>query len=427
VRVAGLKRSTVRDLRRDNRSVLLWSLFFGQPCSRQDLSEATGLSTASVSNVVRELIGDGIVVEAGSVDSDGGRPRVLLRMNPDYGYVAGVDVGETRVRVEMFDLTMAVRARAEYPLDPSEHGVGVVVDRISAGLAQVQADAGLGPGAVLGAGVGVPGVVEQGSEVLVHGQTYGWDAVPLARLLRPAAAFPLYIDNGAKTMGQAELWFGAGRGSRQVVVCLMGSGLGASVISGGSPGPGSSAAAVEWGHTTVSVGGRPCRCGSQGCLEAYVGAEAILDRYGLPLPVADEESALGALAELAGAADERAARVLDETAVYLGAGIANLINLFGPERVIIGGWAGLMLGERMLPAIREAARQHSLTHRFAQASIELGSLGPDAVALGAATLPMERFLNGMLNASRPGEAPAGSSSPGGTPGPVRPAADRAAG
>jgi predicted NBD/HSP70 family sugar kinase len=396
--VTDLKRSTVRDLRRDNRSVLLWSLFFGQPCSRQDLSEATGLSTASVSNVVRELIGDGIVAEAGSVDSDGGRPRVLLRMNPDYGYVAGVDVGETRVRVEMFDLTMAVRAKAEYPLDPSEHGVGVVVDRISAGLAQVQADAGAGPGAVLGAGVGVPGVVEQGPEVLVHGQTYGWDAVPLARLLRPAAAFPLYIDNGAKTMGQAELWFGAGRGSRQVVVCLMGSGLGASVVSGGSPGPGGSAAAVEWGHTTVSVGGRPCRCGSQGCLEAYVGAEAILDRYGLPLPVADEESALAALAALAGAADARAAKVLDETALYLGAGIANLINLFGPERVIIGGWAGLMLGERMLPAIREAARQHSLTHRFAQASIELGSLGPDAVALGAATLPMERFLNGTLAA-----------------------------
>lgn len=403
------KRSTVRDLRRDNRSVLLWSLFFGQPCSRQDLSEATGLSTASVSNVVRELIGDGIVVEAGSIDSDGGRPRILLRLNPRYGYVAGVDVGETRVRVEMFDLTMAVRAKADYPLDPREHGADVVADRISAGLAQVQRDAGVGPGAVLGAGIGVPGMVEQGAEVLVHAQTYGWDAVPLARLLRPAAAFPLYIDNGAKTMGQAELWFGAGHGARQVVVCLMGSGLGASVV-GGSPGPGSSAATVEWGHTTVSVGGRACRCGSRGCLEAYVGAEAILDRYGLPLPGPDEESALAALAALADGSDSRATEVLDETALYLGAGIANLINLFGPERVILGGWAGLMLGERILPAIREAARQHSLTHRFAQASIELGRLGPDAVALGAATLPMERFLDGTLaarSAASPEEAVGG--------------------
>ncbi len=121
------RRWTVRDLRRDNRSVLLSSLFFGQPCSRQELSGATGLSPASVSNVVRELIGEGMVSEAGSVDSDGGRPRVLLQINADFGYVVGVDVGETRVRVELFDLAMVERAKADYRLDPREHGVGLDV------------------------------------------------------------------------------------------------------------------------------------------------------------------------------------------------------------------------------------------------------------------------------------------------------------
>ena len=391
------RRSTVRDLRRDNRSVLLWTLFANQPCSRQDLSEATGLSTASVSNVIRELITDGVVVEAGSVDSDGGRPRILLEMNPGCGYVAGVDVGETRVLVELFDLMMSVRARAEYSLDPREHDVSVVVDRIAAGLAGVLSDAGVDPSAVLGVGVGVPGVVEQGSDVLVHAQAYGWNAVPLQRLLQPAVGLPLFIDNGAKTMGQAELWFGAARQTRQAVVCLMGSGLGASIITG-FPGRGGSSAAVEWGHTTIELGGRSCRCGSKGCLEAYVGAEAILDRYGLAAADQDEESALAALVS---ASTARAAEILNETALYLGAGIANLINLFGPERIILGGWAGLLLGERILPAIREAARQHSLTHRFAQTSIELGRLGADAVALGAATLPMERFLNGALTLRRP--------------------------
>ena len=120
--MAERKRSTVRDLRRDNRSVLLWSLFIGQPCSRQDLSWATGLSTASVSNVVREFIDEGIVTEAGSVDSDGGRPRALLQMDPDYGRVIGVDVGETRIRVEMFDMTMAMRASADY--SPRRPGAG---------------------------------------------------------------------------------------------------------------------------------------------------------------------------------------------------------------------------------------------------------------------------------------------------------------
>jgi predicted NBD/HSP70 family sugar kinase len=391
------RRSTVRDLRRDNRSVLLWTLFANQPCSRKDLSEATGLSTASVSNVIRELISDGIVIEAGSVDSDGGRPRILLEMNPGRRYVAGVDVGETRVMVELFDLTMSVRARAEYALDPREHGVDVVVDRIGAGLAKVLSEGGVDPSAVLGVGVGVPGVVEQGTEVLVHGQAYGWDAIPLERLLQPAVGLPLFIDNGAKTMGQAELWFGAARNARQAVVCLMGSGLGASIITG-SPGRGGSSAAVEWGHTTIELGGRSCRCGSRGCLEAYVGAEAILDRYGLGAAGEDEESAL---ATLISASTARAAEILNETALYLGAGIANLINLFGPERIIIGGWAGLLLGERILPGIREAARQHSLTHRYEQTSIELGRMGSDAVALGAATLPMERFLSGALELRGP--------------------------
>jgi predicted NBD/HSP70 family sugar kinase len=401
--VAGRKRSTVRDLRRDNRSVLLWSLFFGQPCSRQDLGWATGLSTGSVSNVVRELIADGIVTEAGSVDSDGGRPRALLRMEPDYGRVIGVDVGETRIRVEMFDMTMTVRASADYALVPQERGIDVVADRVRAGLASVLADGNCPASQVLGVGIGVPGVVEhEGTEAVVYAQTYGWDAVPLSRLLRTAGDFPLYIDNGAKTMGQAELWFGAGRGARQAVVCLMGSGLGASIVTG-TPGLGGTSAAVEWGHTTVEVGGRSCRCGSRGCLEAYLGAGAILDRYGRSLPGEDEESVL---ASLVAAADDRAAEILDETALYLGAGIADLVNLFGPERIILGGWAGLLLGKRILPAVRDAARRHALHHRFAQTSIELGGLGPDAVALGAATLPMERFLDGALT-TRSGDRAAG--------------------
>jgi predicted NBD/HSP70 family sugar kinase/biotin operon repressor len=387
------KRGTVRDLRRDNRSVLLWSLYFDRPRSRQDLSQSTGLSPASVSNVIRELIDEGIVIEAGSVNSDGGRPRVLLQMNSGYGYVIGVDVGETRIRVELFDLTMTELAKADFPLDPREHGVEVVVDRILAGLTAVLAGAGVDSSAILGVGIGVPGVVEQGPEVLVHGQTYGWDAVPLQRLLRTGTDLPLHIDNGAKTMGQAELWFGAGRGAQHAVVGLIGSGVGASIISHGSTHRGSTSSAGEWGHTTVMVGGRACRCGSYGCLEAYVGAEAILERYGLALPGNDQESALAALIDKA-TTSAAAADVLDQTVLYLGAGIADLINLFNPERIILGGWAGLLLGAQWLPEIREAARRHSLRHPFAETSIELCRLGPDAVALGAATLPVERFLNG---------------------------------
>jgi predicted NBD/HSP70 family sugar kinase len=401
------RRGTVRDLRRENTSSVLWSLYFSRPRSRQDLSAATGLSPASVTNVVRDLLDEGIVTEAGSQDSDGGRPRVLLDVDPGYGFVAGVDVGETRVRVGLFDLTLAERAKAEYPLDPAEHGADVVARAIADGLRAVLADAGIDPEAVLGVGIGVPGIVEQGSEAVVHGQTFQWDAVPLERLLRAYTDLPLHFENCAKTTGQAELWFGAGRGVRSAVVALIGSGVGASLISGGSIYRGATSSAGEWGHTTIVADGRRCRCGSSGCLEAYVGAEAILDRFGGATPPNaapgnapdDEESALAALVAAA-ESSPTAAALLAQTAEYLGLGIANLINLFNPERVIVCGWAGLLLGGRLLPAIRESAGRHSLRHPFAATSIELGVLGPDEAVLGAATLPLELFLNGARRRSR---------------------------
>jgi predicted NBD/HSP70 family sugar kinase len=384
----------VRDLRRENRAVVLWSLYFSRPGSRQDLSTATGLSPASVTNVVRDLLDEGIVTEVGSEDSDGGRPRVLLDINPDYGYVIGVDVGETRILIELFDLTMTVRAKAEYRLNPAEHEVDEVVRDIASGLTAVLTDGGIDPAAVLGVGIGVPGIVEQAPEVLVHGQTYGWDAVPLERRLREHTVLPMRFENCAKTMGQAELWSSAGRGAWNAAVVLIGSGVGASLISGGGMYQGATSSATEWGHSTVVVGGRRCRCGSQGCLEAYVGAEAILDRCGSPaaLSAEDEESMLAALITADSSSATHA--VLAETAQYLGVGIGNLINLFMPERVIISGWAGLLLGGQLLPAIRESARSSSLRHPFAAASIELSQLGPEAVTFGAATLPMEDFLNG---------------------------------
>jgi predicted NBD/HSP70 family sugar kinase len=390
------KRGTVRDLRRQNRAAVLWSLYLSQPCSRQELGAATGLSAASVTNVIRELIDEGVVIETGLAESDGGRPRTMLAMNPRYGYVIGVDIGETRTRVELFDLTMTERARAEYPLDQAaEHDVAVVVGQIAAGLDTVLAGSGIDREAILGVGIGVPGIIERGPEVLVHGQTYGWDAVPLEKLLRAHTDLPFRFDNGAKTMGRAELWFGAGRGAQNAVMVLIGSGVGASLISGGATYEGATSSAAEFGHVTVAVGGRKCRCGASGCLEAYVGAAAILERYGRPMAANDQELAL---AELIGAADasSRAAGLLGETTGYLGAGIGSLINLFNPELVILGGWAGLLLGARLLPEIRESARRHSLRHPFAATSIELGQLGPGAVARGAATIPVESFLNGAL-------------------------------
>src|SRR3954451_18724687 len=194
------------------------------------------------------------------------------------------------------------------------------------------------------------------------------------------------------------MWFGAGRGARHAVIVLIGSGAGAAVITNGATYQGASSSAGEWGHTTIVHGGRECRCGAKGCLEAYIGAPGLLERYrkarrGRETPGDDEAGRVQSLLDAAARSDV-AADLLDQTADLIGAGIANLINLFNPERIVIGGWAGLLLGRRLLPRIRESAGDNALPHPYGQVTIELGGLGPGAVALGAATLPVAALLAG---------------------------------
>ena len=385
-----VRRTTVRDMRRSNRSVILSSIYRDGPLSRQELSVRTSLSAASVSNLVGELIAEGVVEEAGSVESEGGRPRVLLRVSPTFRYVVGAEVGETRVRVELFDLAMNVLATVDHPID--EPQPSVVVKHVLEGLATVIASAGVRSNQILGLGVAVAGVVE--GNAVVDAQTLGWDAVPLGAMLAEGTDIPILVDNGANMLGQAEMWFGAGRGATDAVIALVGSGVGSALIAGGADYRGTRSSAGEWGHMTIAYGGRQCRCGAIGCLEAYVGAEGVLDRYrqagGSGLS-ADEETAFVELLEAA-STSEVAATVVTDTIGYLAAGFANLVNLVNPERIVLGGWAGLLLGERYLPQLREEVGKHALRQPYQQVSIVLCALGRDAVALGAATLPVFRLL-----------------------------------
>lgn len=404
----------VRDVRRSNTSLLLRHLYFNPRVSRLELSRATGLSAASVSSVVAELIDAGVVVESGAVESEGGRPRILLEVAADRFQVIGVDVGETRVRVERLDLALTELARAEIPMTPGHYQPKEVIAGIAAGLGIVGVPEPGSGAELLGVGIGVPGIVVGPPESVVHCQTIGWDAVPLEALLREVTDLPLFIDNGANTLGQAEMWFGAGRGASDTLFLLIGSGIGASVMVDGVAYRGSSTSAGEWGHVTTAIGGRQCRCGARGCLEAYIGAESVIARYGEAVDdasdladAADEESALLRILAAAGqhpsSPQASAARaVLDETALHLGVSIGNLINLFNPERIIIGGWAGLLMSHELLPRVQEVAREHALRYPFSMATIELGQLGSDAVARGAATLPVARFLNTARLPSRTG-------------------------
>ncbi|WP_344834597.1 ROK family protein [Actinocorallia longicatena] len=396
-------RNTTRDLRRGNRESLLRALAYRGPTSRQKMSDLTGLSTATVSTLIAGLLAEGVVVEAGALESDGGRPRILIEINPGHGHLIGVDVGETRIRLELFDLRLTGIAKAEYAVVRGEHDPERVAEDILRGVRTLITDAGIDSSRVLGVGIGVPGVVAEGG--VVDAPTYGWARAPLGELLRARTPLPLHIDNGAKTLGLAELQFGAGQGSDHVIVALLGTGVGVAIINDGTLYRGISNSAGEWGHTIVERDGRRCRCGRRGCLEAYVGAGAILERYASLAPGAlhqgvDEETALAALIADADAGSAPAVQVLAETADWLAIGLANLINLFNPERVLLACWAGRLLGTALLTEIRAATRRRTMASLYDDATISLGALGPDAVALGAATLVLESFLATASTAPR---------------------------
>jgi predicted NBD/HSP70 family sugar kinase len=404
------RRTTVRDVRRANRASLLTDLFHGGRQSRQQLGETTALSQASVSNLIGEMIDEGLVEEAGLVGSDGGRPRALLRVAPGYGYVVGADVGETRVLVELYDLAMSRLGVARYALGTTGTAPEKVAARLLDGLEAVVAEAGVQRSEVLGFGVGVAGVVDQTGGAVVYSQTTNWDAVPLGAMLREKTGVPVFVENGAKTVGQAEMWFGAGRGARHAVIVMVGTGVGAAVVMDGHSYRGANSNAGEWGHTTLVYDGEVCRCGARGCLEAYIGAETVNRKLAAAAGRPYDPALLTRMLAADGSLDGAAADVVAQTVGYLGAGIAGLINLFSPERIVLGGPAGLALGERFLPEIRAAAARHALRHPYSRTRIDLCQLGPDAVAMGAATLPIARLLadGGLPPAATAPAAPASS-------------------
>lgn len=394
-------RSTVRDLRRRHRRIILQRLYVDGRMSRLEMSHRSGLSAATVTNVVADLLTDGIVIEVGSEESEGGRPRTILAINPVYGYFIGVDVGETHVRIELFDLTLRSLRTIIHRLTPVDNHPSSVARHIIAGVSALLADTAVPADKVVGIGVGVPGVVERAGGVFVHAPSWGWRAVPLLAMLDERITLPITLDNGAKAMAQAELWFGAGRDVDDLAVVLIGTGIGAGIITQGTLYRGATNGAGEWGHTTLALDGRLCRCGSHGCLEAYAGAEGIIASLRAVSPRSpifvnddEQEGMIMALVAAAKRGDHIAVGVLEETTRYLGAGIANLINLFNPRRVVIGGWAGQQIAPSILPRLREIIALYALEQPLEAATVVVGQLGPDAVAMGAATLALDVFLGG---------------------------------
>ncbi|HOW00830.1 MAG TPA: ROK family transcriptional regulator, partial [Rhodoglobus sp.] len=320
--------ATVGEVRQRNRSQALRSIILSGQTSRAELARDCGLSVASVTNLVSELISEGLVMEAGSVASSGGRPVTLLAPNPSGAYFLGADVGERGVAVELFDLTMT-RIDREF----RGGAEGEQLDAIGRDLdAALDALRDRNPEAwprVVGLGLGLPGIVEQGAdgEQTLYAQSLGWPAVPVRQLVTHDIA--VFAENGAKTEAMAEVWDGAARGVDEALVVLLGRGVGLAIVSDGELAHGLNSSAGEWGHVKIVRGGRVCRCGGRGCVEAYLGADAILASWREAGGQFDGSGwgALGGLLDAEQAGDTVAAAVVEEIVSTLGSALGGLVNL----------------------------------------------------------------------------------------------------
>jgi predicted NBD/HSP70 family sugar kinase len=385
--------ANVTDVRQRNRAQALRSIIRAGQTSRAEVARESGLSIASVTNLVSELIADGLVAEAGSVASAGGRPVTLIVPNPSGAYFLGADVGERGVAVELFDLSLA-RIDREFrggrEGEPSEviaadltHALDALRDRNRAVWDRV-----------VGIGLGLPGIVETGPDgQVLYAQSLGWDPIPVDDLI--SHALPVFAENGAKTQAMAELWDGAARGIDEALVVLLGRGVGLGIVSDGVLAHGLTSSAGEWGHVKIVRGGRLCRCGGHGCVEAYLGADAVLEAWRDAGGVFEGSGwgAIGELLEADQAGDRVASQVVDEIVATLGSALGGLVNLTNPERVIVGGWVGLRLMESLADRIESATRAEALVRPGAQFSIVPCRFGGDTVALGAAMMPLEALLN----------------------------------
>lgn len=392
---------TSRDIRTANRYGVLRHIVAESPVSRQEVAAATGLSLATVANLVGELLELGMLVEVGYEDSDGGRPRGLVAVNSSGGALIGVDVAETYVHVELFDLALTVLARADKelrPERPEENDPTKVVAHIAAAVASVVGQAEIAPDRVLGVGISMPGQVDREGGVSVFAPNWDWHDVPLLRMLADHIPYPLYLDNPLRACTVAEQWFGAARGRGDAVVVNLGTGVGAGLALGGALHRGVSNSAGEWGHTTLILDGRQCHCGNRGCVETYVGAPGIMRNLRELSPDSsllradDQTATIEALGRGLADGDPVAAQVVRDTARYLGAGLADLINLLNPEVIVLSSWVAAALGEGLLTEVREAVAGRALRRPLASTEIVLCPIPSNPVSLGAATFVLEGSL-----------------------------------
>jgi len=369
--------------------------------TQAEIARSTGLSAATVSNIVRELK-DGGTVEV-TPTSAGGRRARSVSLSGDAGIVIGVDFGHTHLRVAIGNLAHQVLAEESEPLDvdaSSAEGFGRAEQLVN----RLIETTGISPEKVIGVGLGVPGPIDVESGTL--GSTSilpGWTGINPSQELAGRLGVPVYVDNDANLGALGELVWGSGRGVKDLAYIKVASGVGAGLVIDGHIYRGPGGTAGEIGHITLDESGPVCRCGNRGCLETFTAA-----RYVLPLlkPSHGSDLTMERMVQLAREGDPGCRRVIGDVGRHIGSGVANLCNLLNPSRVVLGGSLA-EAGELVLAPIRDSVSRYAIPSAARQLSVLPGALGGRAEVLGALALVLSEMGDStLLESTLPAATPA---------------------
>lgn len=319
-------------------------------------------------------------------------------------FAVGVDVGGTNVRAGVITRSGKKLADARQPSRAME-GLRYTQQAIIETVEEAISSAGVDKSLLLGVGIGVPGRNNSPEGVVLYSPNFiNWVNVQLLAPIREHFQVLTVMRNDVKTASMGEYYFGAGRGKRFVVMITLGTGIGGSLIYDGKLLLGSSEGFAEVGHMTLDPAGRLCGCGNHGCWEALAGRDAIIERAwrhlqsGRPSVLGDlteyylEKITPAAIAKAAIDGDMLSRDVLEETAQWVGIGVANLVQLYNPEVVIIGGGIS-QAGDLLFSTIRRTANWRGIMVPVRNVEIVPAALGDDAGIFGGAVLVFDELAN----------------------------------
>jgi len=384
------------------RGLVLDMIRASRASSRVELAAATGLTGATISEVVRELMADGLVVEAGRSAPTGGKPRTLVQLNPQARYSVGVQLERNLCVIVVVDLVGRQVARTSFrgpAVMPPERALRLVASQVDALLATAAVDRKK----VVGVGLVGYGPQDRGAGVLLTPQPSDeWLNYPIAGQLAESLGLPVLLDNDAAAAAIGEYWLGA-VDPRSTYGCIyMATGIGGGVVVAGEVYRGSSSNSVEIGHISINVDGDECPCGNVGCLENYAGPSAVVRQaLGTPglaqrlaLDPADDDflTEFARIAAAANVGDPAARGLIERSARYLGCAAVTLSTLFDVDTIVLAGPSFTVAGSIYQAVIQQEVDRRTFARRAHPVRVVPSVNGSDAAAIGGAVLALQSWL-----------------------------------